>query len=493
MHRRSRRRGRRRRRRRRRRSRGRLWRRRWLGADVEPAHAAFVRASPALRLRGRGCLHGRFGGDPRRFRRRGTRVPLRVDPRQVLHAAGAGGEDHRQGERDRPTRRSRLVRDRHLEDAAHAIDQRSAGRRQRHVGRHRAPGFELGERLRVADRVTADRDRDVVAAVLALHPNPVRHPPHCRMVEQQRLGDRLQHVHRVVVAADVRELVREDRLDLRRRQRRERGDGQQDRRPQPADNRRHVHERGFDDVRGRGQAETIREPAAGGLPMRRGRREREAVQTPHLPPSAGHAREQQDHAGEPRDGDGGKDVFERCGVHQPRTVALRHTGTVRAGALHRSNATAISGKGARGSRSGRHGCAVGPGRGTDRRRARRGPHHARGQGRRGKHRGQTRARDGVAGARRSAPREPQQRRRNGRDGGALPHEMDQRPTGHLEIGSHRDPPGLMSSIAAGAPAPRSSFLISASSSGDDLLAASACRTSLAADPSNARSSRSVTS
>ena len=43
--------------------------------------------------------------------------------------------------------------------------------------------------------------------------------------------------------ADVRELVREDGFELRRRQPGERARGQQDDRPQPADDGRHFHER----------------------------------------------------------------------------------------------------------------------------------------------------------------------------------------------------------------------------------------------------------
>ncbi len=126
--------------------------------------------------------------------------------------------------------------------------------------------FELGERFGVADWIAAQRDGDVVAAVLALRANAVREPPHRRMVEEQRLDDRLQHVDGVVVPANVRQLVRENRFDLRRRQRRERRDRQQNRGPQPSDHGRHVDERRFDDVRGGRKAQPIREAAARRLP-----------------------------------------------------------------------------------------------------------------------------------------------------------------------------------------------------------------------------------
>ena len=147
------------------------------------------------------------------------------------------------------------------------------------------------------------------------------------MIEEQRLGDRLQHVHRVVVPADVRELVGENRFDLRRRQRRERGDRQQDRRPQPADDRRHVDERRLDDVRGRRQAEAVREPAAGGLPARRRGRQRGAMQPAHVPPAAGHPREQHDDAGQPRDGDAGQRADRAVAGLKPRQRTRAGTAT----------------------------------------------------------------------------------------------------------------------------------------------------------------------
>ena len=126
--------------------------------------------------------------------------------------------------------------------------------------------LELGERLGVADWIAAQCDGDVIAAVFALHADPIREPPDRRVIKEQRLDNGLQHVDRVVVAANVRELVREDRFDLRRRQRRERRDGQQNRGPQPSDHHRHVDQRRFDDVRRGRQSQAIREAAARRLP-----------------------------------------------------------------------------------------------------------------------------------------------------------------------------------------------------------------------------------
>ena len=104
----------------------------------------------------------------------------------------------------------------------------------------RTQPFELGERRRVGHRIAAQAHREIVAAVLALDADPARQPPHRRVIEQQRLDERLQQVDEVVVTPDVRELVREDRLELVRRQAGQRARRQQDDRLQPADHRRHV-------------------------------------------------------------------------------------------------------------------------------------------------------------------------------------------------------------------------------------------------------------
>ena len=53
--------------------------------------------------------------------------------------------------------------------------------------------------------------------MLPLLTNLLGDPPDAGVVEQQRLDDRLQKVYGVVVAADVRDLVRQDHLQLRNR------------------------------------------------------------------------------------------------------------------------------------------------------------------------------------------------------------------------------------------------------------------------------------
>jgi hypothetical protein len=77
------------------------------------------------------------------------------------------------------------------------------------------------------------------------------------MVEEERFSDRLQHVDGVVVAADVRELMREDRLDLGRRQRRKRRKRQDDDRTEASDDGWHVDRRRLDDMRRCRQAKSV--------------------------------------------------------------------------------------------------------------------------------------------------------------------------------------------------------------------------------------------
>ena len=237
-------------------------------------------------------------GDPRCCVFSGTHA----ERRQVLHAAGASCEQH--GERDgrRPAVRARLLRDRHTHDAPHAIDERSAARGD---GKHRRscpPRLEIRERLRVRHGIAAHRDRHIVAAVFTFEPDLFREPPHRRVIEEQRFRNRLKHVHRIIVAADVRQLVGENRLDLRRGQRSDGGDGQENHRPQPSDDGWHVDERRFDDVR-RDDIETLGKTPACELPARRRRRQRDALQAPHAPPAAEHAAKEHKDAKQPRERD----------------------------------------------------------------------------------------------------------------------------------------------------------------------------------------------
>ena len=121
------------------------------------------------------------------------------------------------------------------------------------------------------------------------------------------------------------------------------------------------------------------------------------------------------------------------------------------------------------------------------------PQQSRCRGRRREHRGQTRTRNQIAHVRRSRFGDAQRGGDDERDRGSLPEEVNQGPADDLHRTIHREPPRSRRPARGATSSPLSSSRrISASSSGDALPAASACRTSLAADPSKTRSSRSVT-
>jgi hypothetical protein len=73
--------------------------------------------------------------------------------------------------------------------------------------------FESHERLHVHGSAAAERDRHIVAAVLAFLADLVRNPPHGWMVEERDFDDRLCGIGQPVVTLDVRQRVREDQLD----------------------------------------------------------------------------------------------------------------------------------------------------------------------------------------------------------------------------------------------------------------------------------------
>ena len=157
------------------------------------------------------------------------------------HERDDAGDDHR-------AKASRPIVSGGSQQTSNSGDECAAGRRESQRRVNDSAALELDERLGVADRVAADGKRDEVAAVLAFAPDARREPPDSGMVEEQRFRERLQQVDEEVVSPDVRELVSEDRFDLRRRQPGERRNGQQNHRPHPPDDRRRVHVRRVHDV-----------------------------------------------------------------------------------------------------------------------------------------------------------------------------------------------------------------------------------------------------
>ena len=170
-----------------------------------------------------------------------------------------------------PARRAAGVR-RRAEQPADALEERAAGggHRQKRLRPGRAAQLlEIGQRVRVGVRIAAQAHRQIVAAVLALDADPARQPPHRRVIEEQRLDERLQQVDEVVVAADVRQLVREDRLELLRRQSSQRARRKQHDRLEPADHRRHVDERRLEQPDVAGDVQPARQARRDVLPARR--------------------------------------------------------------------------------------------------------------------------------------------------------------------------------------------------------------------------------
>jgi hypothetical protein len=165
--------------------------------------------------------------------------------------------------------RARSIVGRRTEQSANSRHQRSAGSGHRETRANRSPALELDQRFGIADGVAAHRQRNDVAAVLALGADPRREPPDGGVVEEDGLGKRLQQIHQEVVAADVRELVGEDGFDLRRRQPRERRDGQQDYRLHPADDGRRIDGRRIHDMNATRKTERRGDSSGGVRPCRR--------------------------------------------------------------------------------------------------------------------------------------------------------------------------------------------------------------------------------
>ena len=159
---------------------------------------------------------------------------------------------------------------------------------------------QLGQRGDVDQPIAAHVHGEIVAAVFALGADLRRHPPHRRVIEQQRLDHRLQQVDEIVVTADVRELVREDRLQLLGRQARERRRRQQHHRLHPADQRRHHDRARFDDRDGAAKLQSLGDHAGGGDDRRRHRGNRVARQAARQHPSAEQPQRQRQHADAPR-------------------------------------------------------------------------------------------------------------------------------------------------------------------------------------------------
>src|ERR1700684_539405 len=82
----------------------------------------------------------------------------------------------------------------------------------------RAVRFQLRQSARISERISTDRYGHIVAAQLALGAYVPRHPPDRGMVEQQSFGGALQNVDQIIVPANVRQLMQQQRLQMLRGQ-----------------------------------------------------------------------------------------------------------------------------------------------------------------------------------------------------------------------------------------------------------------------------------
>ena len=142
-----------------------------------------------------------------------------------------------------PRGRSRVVDFRRRENSPNALEEVAACGGD---AEHR-PAFaqllERRQRAGVDHAIRADGNDDVVAAELTFNADAARQPPDRRVVEEQRLDRALEQVDQIVVPPNVRQLVRKDRVELRRREPRQHAGRNDNRRTDPADERRHVDER----------------------------------------------------------------------------------------------------------------------------------------------------------------------------------------------------------------------------------------------------------
>ncbi len=169
-------------------------------AQLAPAPPQAPPAWPSRRRARREALNARRA---ERFCRRRPRRCPRSPARRRCQRASRGRDPHatmRPAGGGRVAERSAGCR----QHEAAGVRRAAARGRRAHARRH------TGRRTSLTARSSQQFSRS-----MRMRP---REPPHGRVIEQQRLDQRLQQVDEIVVAADVRELVRENRLELLRRQ-----------------------------------------------------------------------------------------------------------------------------------------------------------------------------------------------------------------------------------------------------------------------------------
>ena len=115
--------------------------------------------------------------------------------------------------------------------------------------------------MRIRHPIPTHLHRHIVATMLALDSHLRGDPPNGRVIEEQCLGDALQAVDEVVVSSHVRQLVRNDGVELIGRQASERGCREEQCRLQPSDDGRNVYANGVHESNVAPNPEPSRQPS----------------------------------------------------------------------------------------------------------------------------------------------------------------------------------------------------------------------------------------
>ena len=128
-----------------------------------------------------------------------------------------------------------------VDETADAANERSIVSGEDGFEVRRPSRFQLGQGAGVSEDVARRGHGQIVAAMLAFDADLAGEPPYGGMVEEQTLGDALQQVDQVIVTADMRQLVRQQRLHVIWRKAGEQAERRQDDGTEPSDHRERFH------------------------------------------------------------------------------------------------------------------------------------------------------------------------------------------------------------------------------------------------------------
>jgi len=103
--------------------------------------------------------------------------------------------------------------------------------------------FDIHQGARQIHGMAASGDGIIITAKFPLFPYSCRNPPDCWIIKKEHLHQGLEEIDQGIPAEEMGHLMGQDDLDLFRRQRGQKGEGQEQGLPEKADNRRGVHPR----------------------------------------------------------------------------------------------------------------------------------------------------------------------------------------------------------------------------------------------------------